>query len=262
MAALVCLGAEFAQVGIGVHFRHCGAAVAVLVVERCLVDSDILGCERGIGLRAVFHGFYIPVAAAHLRRLFQVGGEAELRQNRAAAPGELVLVVNAFGQGVDAVADALVHEAPPEAHHVLGGRRQFPTRQTLADHQPHGHAERRFGFRGHRVERRLLAYRFQRGVQIAGHPFHPQRADGGDAGVLYPIEHLVRRAGLGRAAAMHRLVVVAQFQGELVADAAHGVQFLLGTADMRQRHMDAVAADACHALAVGDFDVFVFGNRA
>ena len=60
---------------------------------------------------------------------------------------------------------------------------------------------------------------------------------------------------------MHRLVVVAKLQRELVADAAQGVQFLFAATQVRQRHVDVVAAHARSALAEGDVDVLVLGQR-
>ena len=160
------------------------------------------------------------------------------------------------------LASALVHVVAPEAHHVLGRRGQGPSGELLADDEADRDAQRRFRLCRHGIEVGLLAERLQRRFEVLRNPLHAHGADGGDARILHPLEHLLSGPRLRRVLPMHALVVVAQLQGELVADAADGVEFRFGAAHARQRHVDVVAARRRIALAEGNVELVVLGQRA
>ena len=254
--------AEFIEVEVRVHVHRGGFALAFLVAERVLVQRHVFRCKLGVRFGAVLHRFRLVVVVLQFGQIVEFGSKTQIRQKRAAAAGELPLIVDALGQRFDVGAGALLHEIAPKPHHVLGGRGQVAAGEALADDEANGHAERRFGLRRHGVEGGLLAHGFQVGFQIAGDAFHPQRADGGHPGVLHPLEHLLRRAGAGGVAGMHGVVVVAHLQRELVANAPYGVQLLDAAADVRQWHMDVLPAQPRRALAESHIQFVVLGDGA
>ena len=62
-----------------------------LVAERVFVERNILRRELGIRFRAVLDGLDLLVAVLHVG-IVEVGGEPEVGEDFAAAPGELALV--------------------------------------------------------------------------------------------------------------------------------------------------------------------------
>ncbi|MXW31132.1 MAG: hypothetical protein F4Z88_10575 [Chloroflexi bacterium] len=56
--------------------------------------------------------------------------------------------------------------------------------------------------------------------------------------------------------------MIAELERELVADAAQRVQLFLAAPEIRQRHMDVVAAHARGALAERDVELVVLGKCA
>ena len=256
------LGAKLREVHVGVHLDHGRLALAVLVAQRVLVQRHVLRRVLGLGFGGVLHRFDVLVAVVVLRLIVEFGRESEILQNRTAATRKLLLIQHVVGQRLDVLPGAFLHEVAPEAHHVLRRRGQFATGQALPDDQAHRHRQRRLGLRGDGIECRLLADRFKRRLQVPGDTFHAHRADGGNPRVLHPLEHLLGRPRTRLAAPMHTLVVVAELQRELVANAAQGVQFLLAATQVRQRHVDVVAAHTRSALAEGDIEFVVLGKRA
>ena len=151
---------------------------------------------------------------------FGVVGEAERGQKLLNEPGVGALVVDGGPKLVELGPGLLLDETAPQIGQPLRARRRLEAGQALARQHRHRLLERRLLARAGLGERALVIAVVEHGGEVGGHPLHPPRADRLDAGLLDRVEEGARRRILRREAAMDRLAVAGEPEGEGIGDPA------------------------------------------